>query len=78
MTLKQWLEYHKDKTLRLELAHRAGTSYGYLEQIRYGHRQATIELCEKLFRASKILTPGALIIPRDQRPDIAKLFDEAA
>lgn len=78
MTLKQWLEYHKDKNLRLKLADLAGTSIGYLEQVRYGHRQATIELCEKLFAASKKLTPNSLIIPREQRPDIAKLFDEAA
>lgn len=74
MNISEWFAKNKCKTLRGRLATEAETSVGYLEQIVYGKKKAGVPLLERLFIASEKLTPESPILPRDERPDIYRVF----
>jgi hypothetical protein len=77
MNLKQWLRKNKSKEIRASLALKSNTSVDYLLQLsnsKSTKKRSTPEMCEKLFLGSKDLTPHQLIIPKHERPDIAKIM----
>ena len=74
MTLKEWFQKHKSLDMRMKLAEKADSTVGYLNQLAYTPKKASVSMCAALYSASVELTPGEVIFPEDERPDIAEVF----
>lgn len=75
MNLKDWWNANPSEKLRQALAKKCGTSRNYLSQAIYNKdKKAGPSLCKKLHDASKAITPKTIIVPADERPDLAAIF----
>ncbi|VEL96977.1 hypothetical protein ALT761_01976 [Alteromonas sp. 76-1] len=74
MTLKEWFKKHKSLEKRMELARAANSTVGYLNQLAYTSKKASVSMCAGLYSASAEITPEDVIFPEDERPDIAEVF----
>jgi len=71
MDIEAWLKTtKKNMYLRKLVLDEAGTSIGYMKQIKAGNRSPSHKLAKRLELASKKFTPSAVLRREDLRPDI--------
>ena len=75
MNLNEWFDKNKSDSVRLALARECSTTIGYLLQVRSNpNKNASPDLCKRLEEATRKITPDTVVLPKDQRPDIAAIF----
>ncbi|MAE82809.1 MAG: hypothetical protein CMB80_08755 [Flammeovirgaceae bacterium] len=74
MKIKDWMKRNKNDEVRKQLFEEAGTTMGYIQQLMYTDKQASPDFCKALYLASVKVTPATPILPKDERPDIAEIF----
>jgi hypothetical protein len=74
MHIQKWLKKNKSGRQREHLAELCDTSVAYFWQLAGKHRLPSIKLAAKLERATRSITPTAIIRKADMLPDLFKLL----